>query len=257
MIFVSYSRDDSHFALKLSSDLKGAGVDAWLDQLDIQPGERWDRSIEKALERSICLIVILSPSSVASNNVMDEVSFAIDEGKRIVPVVIQSCQIPFRMRRFQFIDFSDNYSLSLQKLLSVFNLSPSNQLQTYGSNEPSSRNDLSQDSEEGHGSSSLGNQVTSALASLSKLGRLLKTVTYNDHKIEIGILSPTFGQDTVWYDGKEVSKKLSKLGSKHSFNVVEDGSNVFYEITVKSRWHGYSSWAEVKRNSVVIFNDSK
>lgn len=70
-LFISYSRDDAEFALKIAKDLRAVGIDIWFDQLDIPPGARWDRSIGKALKASKKLIVILSPSSVASENVMD------------------------------------------------------------------------------------------------------------------------------------------------------------------------------------------
>jgi len=33
--FFSYSRADSEFVLKLATDLRNAGIDIWLDQLDI------------------------------------------------------------------------------------------------------------------------------------------------------------------------------------------------------------------------------
>ena len=75
--FFSYSRTDAEFVLKLASDLCSAGVDLWLDQLDISPGDRWDLAVEKALEASRCIVVILSPASVDSQNVRDEVSYAL------------------------------------------------------------------------------------------------------------------------------------------------------------------------------------
>ena len=34
--FVSYSRDDSEFVLRLAGDLKAAGAKVWLDRLDIE-----------------------------------------------------------------------------------------------------------------------------------------------------------------------------------------------------------------------------
>jgi len=48
--FVSCSRDDSEFALRLARDLKAAGARVWLDQLDIEPGHPWDNAIEEALK---------------------------------------------------------------------------------------------------------------------------------------------------------------------------------------------------------------
>ena len=79
--FFSYSRSDSNFVLKLAKDLRSPGADLWLDQLDIKAGSRWDSSIKDALSSASRLIVILSPASVASNNVMDEVSYALESNK--------------------------------------------------------------------------------------------------------------------------------------------------------------------------------
>lgn len=54
-IFISYSRADAEFALKLAKDLRSAGADIWIDQLDIVSGERWDEAVEEALEVLILL----------------------------------------------------------------------------------------------------------------------------------------------------------------------------------------------------------
>ena len=115
--FVSYSRADSEFALKLASDLRANGASIWLDQLDIAAGARWDSAIEDALRRSARVIVLLSPKAVASQNVLDEVSFALDEGKTIVPVLVETCTVPMRLRRLQYVDFTPGYETALGRLL--------------------------------------------------------------------------------------------------------------------------------------------
>jgi hypothetical protein len=115
--FFSYCREDSEFALKLAGDLKAAGVTVWLDQLDIAPGQRWDRAVEDALENCSRLVVLLSPAAVNSTNVMDEVSFALEERKTIVPVIYRDCTVPFRLRRVQRADFRQDYAHGLQELI--------------------------------------------------------------------------------------------------------------------------------------------
>lgn len=117
IIFFSYSRTDGDFALKLAKDLRDAGAKIWLDQLDIKPGSHWDLSIESALKSAQNLIVILSPESVASNNVMDEVSFALESGKIVIPILLADCTPPFRLKRLQRVDFTGNYQTGLNKLL--------------------------------------------------------------------------------------------------------------------------------------------
>ncbi|HJW28879.1 MAG TPA: toll/interleukin-1 receptor domain-containing protein, partial [Saprospiraceae bacterium] len=116
-IFFSYSRMDSAFALRLAKDIRSAGADIWIDQLDIPVGNHWDAAVEKALITSSCVLVILSPSSTASNNVKDEISFAVDTGKKIIPVLLEECLAPFRLRRLQHIDFTKDYDEGLKQLL--------------------------------------------------------------------------------------------------------------------------------------------
>jgi hypothetical protein len=117
--FFSYSRADSSFVVQLAADLKAAGANVWLDQLDITPGQRWDSAIEDALKICPRLIVILSPTSVNSTNVMDEVSFALEEQKTVIPVIYTDCAIPFRLRRLQHVDFKHDYGHGLKELLNV------------------------------------------------------------------------------------------------------------------------------------------
>lgn len=117
--FFSYCREDSDFALRLAEDLKAVGASVWLDQLDILPGERWDRAVKDALIKSPRMLVILSPASVHSTNVMDEVSFALEEKKTVVPILYRECTIPFRLRRVQYVDFRQTYERGLQQLLRV------------------------------------------------------------------------------------------------------------------------------------------
>jgi acetolactate synthase regulatory subunit len=115
--FFSYSRDDLEFALRLATDLKKAGANVWMDKLDIRPGQLWERKAEEALDNCARLLVILSPASVSSRNVMAEVGFALDEQKEVIPVLYRECKVPFRLRPLQYVDFRSDYSQGLEELL--------------------------------------------------------------------------------------------------------------------------------------------
>lgn len=115
--FLSYSRSDEAFALKLARDVRAHGVSMWVDQLDIRPSEHWDRAIERAVRDCRGLVVVLSPRSVASDNVADEISFAIDSGKSVLPVMIERCTLPLRITRMQVIDATGNYQRALDQCL--------------------------------------------------------------------------------------------------------------------------------------------
>lgn len=105
--FLSYSRVNKDFAVRLAKELKAEGFDIWLDQLDIPLGARWDVEVEKALEESEIFMIIMTAASISSENVRDEIGYAIDNGKRFLPVLLENCNIPLRLRRFQYVDFTN------------------------------------------------------------------------------------------------------------------------------------------------------
>lgn len=111
-IFISYSHANTEFATQLARDLEGKGYSVWLDRTDIKTGSHWDDEIVKGLDASPVFMVLLSKASTASQNVKDEIGYAIDHDKQIVPILLESCEIPFRLRRVQYVDFT---VLSYQK----------------------------------------------------------------------------------------------------------------------------------------------
>lgn len=116
-VFISYARSDQEFALRLAKALEADGFDIWIDQLHIETGRHWETEIQTALELCPAFLLILSPASVASRNVQDEVSFALELEKDIVPVLYQPCNIPFRVRRHQYVDFTVGEEQGLAKFL--------------------------------------------------------------------------------------------------------------------------------------------
>jgi hypothetical protein len=114
--FFSYVREDAAFVLKLAQELRAVGANVWVDKLDILGGQRWDVEVAKALKTCKGMIAVLSPQSVASTSVMDEVSYALEEGKLVVPVLVHPCEIPFRLRRVQYVDFTTEYENAFERL---------------------------------------------------------------------------------------------------------------------------------------------
>lgn len=122
-IFFSYSRQDAKFALKLGEDLRKAGADIWIDQIDIRPSEPWDEEIEKALIESACLLVILSKTSVASDNVLNEINYALESKKQVLPILLENdIKKPFNIGRLQHIDFTGSYESGFNRLLKSLSL---------------------------------------------------------------------------------------------------------------------------------------
>jgi formylglycine-generating enzyme required for sulfatase activity/dienelactone hydrolase len=115
--FISYSREDSEFALRLAHDLKAAGAAVWIDQIDIHAGEAWDNAIEDALIEAPRMILVLSPGAARSSNVRNEISFAMEQGKTVIPVLYRDCTVPLQLQRNHRIDFREDYGRALESLL--------------------------------------------------------------------------------------------------------------------------------------------
>jgi hypothetical protein len=115
--FLSYSRIDSAFAVRLVRDLKAHGISVWLDQLDIAPGVNWDEEIEGALGRAQVVLAVLSQHSAASDNVKNEISRALELKKQVVPVVLSKSAVPLMITRLQREDFTGDYQIAFKKLL--------------------------------------------------------------------------------------------------------------------------------------------
>ena len=134
--FLSYSRSDEDFAMRLAHDLRSLGVEMWVDRFDIRPSEHWDRAIERAIRGCRNVIAVLSPRSVASENVADEISLAIDAGKPIIPVVIEPCDLPLRLTRRHLIDATGSYDSALKQCFDEIEGSKSSPMPTAAAASP-------------------------------------------------------------------------------------------------------------------------
>jgi TolB-like protein/Flp pilus assembly protein TadD len=98
-LFISYSRKDSSHALALAERLRASGIDVWIDQSGIEAATSWSGEIVRAIEAASALIVMLSPDSVASDNVVREVALAFDKKKKILPIELgEAFQVPHEMQ---------------------------------------------------------------------------------------------------------------------------------------------------------------
>lgn len=86
-VFVSYSRTDSEFVRRLQEGLTERGRDVWVDWEGIAPTAEWMAEIHRAIDAANTVVVVLSPDFIVSRICTDEITHAIDNNKRIIPVV--------------------------------------------------------------------------------------------------------------------------------------------------------------------------
>ncbi len=120
-VFISYSRSDEEFARRLARSLSESGMDVWIDVEDIPAGMKWSRAIQQGLDSAEVMVVLISPTAMASSNVEDEWQYFLDHKKPVIPVLLQPAKIHFQLNRVQYIDFlNQNYYHALSQLYSEF-----------------------------------------------------------------------------------------------------------------------------------------
>ncbi len=92
-IFISYSRYDSEHALRLAEELRANGMNVWIDQHGIEAATSWSKEIAEALEACSTFLILLSPRSVTSENVVKELAIAAKLRKQIVPVQLERVEL--------------------------------------------------------------------------------------------------------------------------------------------------------------------
>jgi hypothetical protein len=119
--FISYSRDDVNLAVRLKADLESRQVSTWRDVDDIPAGASWDNEIQKAINDCSHVLLIVTPRSVYSPNVADELSYARDKKKPILPLIFEEASLPLRIHRAQAIDFREDYGTAFSTLIDQLN----------------------------------------------------------------------------------------------------------------------------------------
>lgn len=118
-VFISYSRKGIDFARKLAGDLEKARYDVWWDFTDLRGGDDWVRKIAAAIAACKYMIVVLTPDSIDSIWVQREYTQAINLRKKIIPIMLVPCSVPFALNTINFVNFAtEEYEDNFKNLLS-------------------------------------------------------------------------------------------------------------------------------------------
>lgn len=134
-VFLCHSSSDKPMVRELFYRLRNDGFDPWLDEENLLPGQEWQQEIPRAVKQSDVVLVCLSKTSINKiGYVQREIRYALDVAEEqpegfifIIPVKLEECSIPERLRRWQWVDlFRENgyqrLTLSLKARGSIKNL---------------------------------------------------------------------------------------------------------------------------------------
>ena len=84
-VFVCYAHDERDLVVEQIRWLRANGFEIWFDEA-IEAGTRWSEDLARAVEGSAAVLYFLSPTSANSRYCLDEIHFALECGRPIVPV---------------------------------------------------------------------------------------------------------------------------------------------------------------------------
>ncbi|MCU0496750.1 MAG: TIR domain-containing protein [Anaerolineae bacterium] len=93
-LFISYSRRNKEFVIKLHAELVKTGRSIWVDWEDIPKAAEWWEEIKSGIESADAFVFILSPDSARSKVCGEEVQHAVQHNKRLIPIVFQEVSDP-------------------------------------------------------------------------------------------------------------------------------------------------------------------
>jgi len=120
--FLSYASEDKSTAKRIADDLNRLGIEVWLDEWNILPGDSIVEKINKALEIHRYFIPVLSPTFVDKPFPMRELQSAImkqasHNQKYIIPVLIEPCTLPQLLLDIAYADLHSDYNSGIRKLV--------------------------------------------------------------------------------------------------------------------------------------------
>ena len=118
-VFLCHASEDKGKVIEVYRQLKTAGLDPWLDKIDLLPGQNWTEEIPKVLRTSSFVLVFLSNNSISKRGyVQKEFKLALEvldeippDNIFIIPIRLDDCEIPYQFRALHYVDYFEQGAL--------------------------------------------------------------------------------------------------------------------------------------------------
>ena len=135
-VFISYVRENRDRVSRLVSALRDAGIEIWIDDRSILPGQLWKASIDRAIRDSAYFVACFSSESDTRHDTYmdDELAIAVDEMERrengwFIPVRLDAAiaykpTLRGHFADVQFADLSHDWDVQIRRLISILKIGP-------------------------------------------------------------------------------------------------------------------------------------
>ncbi|WP_084251800.1 TIR domain-containing protein [Bradyrhizobium sp. AT1] len=120
-VFISYSRKDLSFALRVAGALEARGLSPKIDTQDLPTLEDWRRELLAFIREADAIVFIVSPDSILSFECAWEIEQVNAHNKRLAPIVLKRVdedQIPSNIAKinYLFFDSPDEFDRQTDRL---------------------------------------------------------------------------------------------------------------------------------------------
>lgn len=136
-VFLSHRSADKRFVRRLqksitTADHRGLPLSVWLDEAEIRPGHSIPGMVNKGLESSRFIALVMTPAYFKSESGWTDAEWHAalhqdpdNRRARLIPLLAEDCPyIPYLLRHLSAIDFRSNYSDGVRRLLAVLREEP-------------------------------------------------------------------------------------------------------------------------------------
>lgn len=102
-VFISCSEQDHRLVHALRSALVESGIEPVLASQTLSPGTRLESKVRKLIDKSHCIVALLTPKGLASRWVQQEIGYAHACHKSVIPVKTKGGSLPGMLQGVEYI----------------------------------------------------------------------------------------------------------------------------------------------------------
>src|SRR5262249_24212399 len=123
-VFLCHNSVDKPLVRQLNETLNDARIKTWFDEVDIRPGDRWQRVLENTISSIGACLVIVGDSGFGPWQDMEQAAFIAEFAKRecvVIPVLIghpsKPPELPLFLKQFMWVDLRNNDNRQYARLI--------------------------------------------------------------------------------------------------------------------------------------------
>lgn len=119
-VFLCHASGDKLPVREIYRRLVAEGVDVWLDEENIMPGQDWQLEIPRAVREADVVVACLSNKSITKEGyIQKELKYALDRADEkpedtifLIPARLEDCVVPPRLSRWQWVDLFEEHGFA-------------------------------------------------------------------------------------------------------------------------------------------------